>query len=347
MLMLSDSQKTVIIRKEIAQSYKDLKAKHPVYKHQNTIGFLIFSVSVLMIVGASVLYLKNQLSAWILIPFNAFWMSILHELEHDLIHWMYFRKKVAVHNFMLFVIWILRPLTINPWLRRELHFHHHKYSGTLHDVEERGVTNGEKWSLRRLIGTPDLILGGVMRAKTLIRDIKGEIAKGNLTKEQGIRFKSINSVAMLPFGIVAHLIWYVYLIHLLIMLVVHIFNLDYQTPAFLAKQYLWIEPVVVILIAPNMLRQLCLHFITSNMHYFGDIESGNVIQQTQILNVWWTFPLQIFCFFFGWTHAIHHFVVNETFYVRHITRKRAHAIMKEHGVRFNDLGTFKRANRFN
>jgi hypothetical protein len=83
------------------------------------------------------------------------------------------------------------------------------------------------------------------------------------------------------------------------------------------------------------------------MHYFGDVESGNVIQQTQILNIWWTFPLQLFCFFFGWTHAIHHFVVNETFYIRHLTRKNAHKIMKENGVRFNDLGTFKRANRYN
>ena len=344
--MLTDSQKTTIIRQEISQSYKDLKQQFPVLKHQNTIGFLIFSVSILMIVSASVFYLKGQLSVWILIPFNAFFMGILHELEHDLIHWMYFRKNKKIQDFMLFFIWVFRPLTINPWLRRELHFHHHKYSGTLHDVEERGVTNGEKWTFKRLITTPDLILGGILRAKILIKDIKAEIAKGNLSKEQAIRFKNIKKVSMLPFGLIAYFIWYVYLIHLIIIFFTDVFNMDYQTSAFMAKQYLWIQPFVAILIAPNLLRQFCLHLITSNMHYFGDVESGNVMQQTQVLNVWWTFPLQIFCFFFGWTHAIHHFVVNETFYVRHIARKRALAVMKTQGVRFNDVGTFKRANRF-
>ena len=65
-----------------------------------------------------------------------------------------------------------------------------------------------------------------------------------------------------------------------------------------------------------------------------------------VLTVWWTYPFQLFCFFFGWTHAIHHFVVNETFYIRHFARKKAHEVMRKHGVRFNDLGTFRRANRY-
>lgn len=345
--MLTDAQKTTLIRKEIAQSYKDFKQKYPFLKNQNTIGLIIFIFSVIMIVLASFLYLKNILSVWILIPFNAFWMGILHELEHDLIHWMYFRKNKFVHDSMLFVIWILRPLTINPWLRRDLHFHHHKYSGTLHDVEERGVTNGEKWSLKRLLTTPDLLLGGVLRANTIRKDIIKQIQLGNLSKAQALRFKTIKTYAMLPFGLIAHFLWYVFLIHVLIHFFTEIFGIAYTSPSIVTNNMWWLQPFIMILILPNLLRQFCLHFITSNMHYFGDVESGNVIQQTQILNVWWTFPLQLFCFFFGWTHAIHHFVVNETFYVRHLTRKNAHKIMKENGVRFNDLGTFKRANRYN
>ncbi|QQR97486.1 MAG: fatty acid desaturase [Sphingobacteriales bacterium] len=345
--MLTDAQKTTLIRKEIAQSYKDFKQKYPILKNQNTIGLIIFLFSVIMIVLASILYLKNILSIWILIPFNAFWMGILHELEHDLIHWMYFRKNKLVHDSMLFVIWILRPLTINPWLRRDLHFHHHKYSGTLHDVEERGVTNGEKWSLKRLITTPDLLLGGILRANTIRKDIIKQIQLGNLSKAQALRFKTIKTYAMLPFGLMAHFLWYVFLIHVLIHFFTNTFGIAYTSPAIVTNNMWWLQPFIMILILPNLLRQFCLHFITSNMHYFGDVESGNVIQQTQILNIWWTFPLQLFCFFFGWTHAIHHFVVNETFYIRHLTRKNAHKIMKENGVRFNDLGTFKRANRYN
>lgn len=344
--MLTDSQKTVLIRKEIAQSYKDFKTKYPIFKHQNAIGFTIFLVSIFCIFLSSYFYLKNQLSLIPMILINAFFMGILHELEHDLIHWMYFRKNKFMQDAMLFVIWLLRPLTINPWLRRELHFHHHKYSGSLHDVEERGVTNGEKWSLKRLIGTPDLILGSIFRAKKLIKDIKNEVRIGNLSKEQALRFKEINKISMLPFGLLSYLIWYIFISYWLVFFITNLLNYQFQMPPFIEHQMQWINPFVAIIIAPNIIRQFCLHFITSNMHYFGDVESGNVMQQTQFLTVWWTFPLQIFCFFFGWTHAIHHFVVNETFYVRHLTRKKAQKIMIEQGVRINDLGTFKRANRY-
>jgi hypothetical protein len=82
------------------------------------------------------------------------------------------------------------------------------------------------------------------------------------------------------------------------------------------------------------------------MHYYGDVEEGNIIQQTQVLNTWWTIPFHIFCFNFGATHAIHHFVVNEPFYIRQLTAAKAHEVMRKNGVRFNDVGTFLRANRW-
>jgi len=103
---------------------------------------------------------------------------------------------------------------------------------------------------------------------------------------------------------------------------------------------------VVVLVGPNVLRTFCLHFVSSNMHYYGDVEPGNVIQQTQVLNPWWLWPLQAFCFNFGSTHAIHHFVVKEPFYIRQMTAPVAHKVMREMGVRFNDIGTFARANRW-
>jgi fatty acid desaturase len=343
---LSDDQKTTLIRKGIIQAGKAFKDRHPVLKHQNAIGFGIFLSSVSMIIGASALYLSGSLSVWILIPWNAFWMGLLHELEHDLIHRMYFRKNPLVHNFMLLVGWILRPLTVNPWFRRDLHFHHHKYSGTLHDVEERGVTNGEKWSFKRLITTPDLLLGGILRATSIRKDLIEAVKSGDLDRKQALRFKYIKQYGMLPFSLLAYLLWYVFLVHYALHGFAGMIGWEYASPAWLQSQFVWINPLVAILIAPNILRQFCLHFITSNMHYFGDIESGNVLQQTQVLDVWWTFPMQIFCFFFGWTHAIHHFHVNETFYIRHFTRWKAYEVMEQYGVRFNDLGTFRRANRY-
>ncbi|EDX89618.1 hypothetical protein ADG881_1720 [Alcanivorax sp. DG881] len=38
-------------------------------------------------------------------------------------------------------------------------------------------------------------------------------------------------------------------------------------------------------------------------------------------------------------------MIRDPFHVRQMTAKRAHGVLKENGVRFNDLGTFRRANR--
>lgn len=342
----ADEKKIAVIRKEITAASKDFIAQHPVFKHQNAIGMGIFLVSIAMILGGWYLYLTHFWAAWAVILWTAFWTSILHEMEHDLIHWMYFRKNNFIHNAMMLGVWLFRPTTVNPWFRRDLHFHHHKYSGTLHDVEERGVTNGEKWGLRRINGTADLLLGGILRFMQLKKDIRAEVINGHLPKEKALRFKFISTYGMLPIGLFSYIVWYFFLIHHSIHFIAGLFSMQYQSPAWAEAQMGWVNTLVILLIAPNILRQLCLHFVTSNMHYFGDVESGNIMQQTQILNVWWTWPFQLFCFNFGTTHAIHHFVVNETFYIRQFTARRSLKIMKEQGVRFNDTGTFTRANRY-
>ena len=104
--------------------------------------------------------------------------------------------------------------------------------------------------------------------------------------------------------------------------------------------------VAVLIFAPNLLRSFSINFISSNMHYFGDIEDGNFVQQCQVLNSKWFIIPHLFCFNFGSTHGIHHFVVRDPFYIRQMTAKKAHEVMRANGVRFNDLGTFKRANRW-
>lgn len=344
---VTHQQKTSTIRKEIVASYKQLKARYPILRYQNFLGFSIFFLSIAFIIITSALWLNGSVPTWAMIVLNAFFMGILHEIEHDLIHWMYFKNNKFIHNAMLLCVWILRPLTINPWIRRDLHYHHHKYSGTLHDVEERGVTNGEKWTLKRLLTTPDLLLGGAMRLKSLFIDIKREVALGNLKIEKANKLKRYVFIGLVPFTIISHVILYAFTVDLLLNFLHTQFSTGLLLPTFIKDILSWCQPYIYLILLPNLLRQFCLHFITSNMHYFGDVEDGNVIEQTQVLNVWWTFPMQLFCFFFGWTHSIHHFVVNETFYVRHIVRKKAYNIMRRHGVRFNDLGTFKRANRFN
>ena len=110
-------------------------------------------------------------------------------------------------------------------------------------------------------------------------------------------------------------------------------------PAWLMEQQVWAMPLIVTLIAPNILRMFCLHLISSNMHYYGDVVKGVIQQQCQVLNKWYLAPFQLFCFNFGSTHAIHHFVVRDTFYIRQLAAKDSHEVLRAHGIRFNDMGT--------
>jgi len=136
-----------------------------------------------------------------------------------------------------------------------------------------------------------------------------------------------------------------------------VFHVGNAVAPIFGYEMLWSESIIeamplvnfltVVWIIPNFIRSFSLQFVSSNMHYYGDIDPRDVIKQTQVLNPWWMVPFQLFCCNFGSTHAIHHFVVKEPFYIRQLTSKTAHKVMKEVGVRFNDIGTFKRMNRWN
>ncbi len=344
--VMNDDQRTKIIRREVQLASKEIRAKYPFLQHQNAIGFFIFSFSIAMIVLSAVLYLQGTIGMIAVVLSVAFWTSLLHELEHDLIHYMYFKKNKFMHNLMMLGVWVFRPMTINPWFRRDLHFHHHRTSGTKTDIEERGVTNGETWGFRRFITTADILLGGVLRGNIIRKDIIEAVKNGELPKEQALVFKKVKMYGMMPFTLALYFVWYFFLAHYALHFISNIFDVGYQSPAIIEAQFKWINPLVAILIFPNLFRMFSLHFVTSNMHYYGDVELGNVMQQTQVLNKWYFLPFQLFCFNFGSTHAIHHFVVNETFYVRQMTASKAHKVMQEQGVRFNDVASFLRANRF-
>jgi hypothetical protein len=235
---------------------------------------------------------------------------------------------------MMGLVWLARASTISPWLRRELHFNHHKHSGTERDIEERALTNGERWNLERLLMLGDNGLSVALRA---VRAPSPQLRRRILVRA---------TVAYFPLGIAFWGAWYAFLgLHL-----------ADGAAALLGRGIAWsagmrsamhaLDVLAVVYLAPNVLRSFCLHFVTSNMHYYGDVEDGNVMQQTQVLNPWWLVPAQLFCCNFGSTHAIHHFVVKEPFYVRQLTAPQAHRVMREMGVRFNDFGTFGRANRW-
>jgi hypothetical protein len=335
---------TIKIRRITAQLQKEhdrLRAKFKFLQFQGFIGLGLLIISVFGILVSSYLWFVGVMSTIVLVLIIAFWNSILHELEHDLIHGLYFKKVKFIHNIMLFTVWFFRPLTLNPWIRKYWHYNHHQHSGQPIDIEERGVTNGERWGFMRLLITADLVLGFVFRVRRLKREIKQEKINGNFSDKDSKMLKNTVLFGLLPFGIPLHILFYCWIV-LKSLLYFNLVSTNYWTNEFMEIA----NVIIYIFVLPNLLRQFCLHFITSNMHYYGDIEEGNILQQTQVLNSWWTWPFQLFCFNFGSTHSIHHFVVNEPFYLRQMSVKKAHEVFKQEGIRFNDTMSFKNANRY-
>ncbi len=331
---LSVREKVQYIRREIMREGDQLRAQYPILMHKDAIAVVIMigSIAGMALTGWS--YVANILPAWLVIPIIAIFASFTHELEHDLIHWMYFKDKRWAHNLMLALGLLARPTTVRPWVRRAAHLNHHQHSGTEQDIEERAITNGQKWNLLRLL---------------MLLDLPFAIAVHALAQpgwKNKLHYVGYVGGALLPLGVLSWGIWYAFLgVHLvsgIASLSGHALNFSITAQSVIHV----LNIAVVVLVAPNILRTFCLNFLSSNMHYYGDIDADNLIQETQVLNAWWLFPLQLFSFNVGATHGIHHYVVREPFWIRQMTVHTAHKVMRECGVRFNDFGTFSRANRW-
>ncbi|MCB1555030.1 MAG: fatty acid desaturase [Xanthomonadales bacterium] len=309
---------------------QSLRARHPWLNRQDLIGASILVGSLLAMLGCAWAYAEGWMPAWLCIPLVAVFASFTHEIEHDLIHWMYFRKRPWAHHLMMMLAWIARPSTINPWIRRHLHFHHHKHSGTASDVEERSITNGEPWGPIRVLMLADAGFSTLVRAAR--------------APDWRRRWRALwrSALAYFPLGWLHWGLWWAWLATWALDAALDGSWSSANWQAFRPT----LDFLVVVWIAPNVLRSFCLHAVSSNMHYFGDVEDGNLVQQTQVLTVWWLWPLQLFCFNFGGTHAIHHFVVKQPFYLRQWTARPALRALREVGVRFDDFSSLRRANRW-
>ncbi len=345
---LTDAEKVQIIRARVQAAGDQLKARHAWLAHQNLIGLVIQLGSVSGMVLMAVLYLQGIVPAWVTIVASAIFASFTHEMEHDLIHHMYFKHQPRMQTFLLLLGWVARPSTINPLMRREIHFNHHKYSGLTVDLEERGITNGVPWGIKRLLMLADGMLSIILRPIEM-QSMSQQYVKEVLKPTSQASFRKIlrrKALSYAPLGNIFWAAWHVFFVW-------HAIDL---TTTWLGTPVAWsstmlsvmdvLDAFAVCLLIPNVIRSFCLHFISSSMHYYGDIEPGNIMQQTQVFThpVFW--PFHLFCFNFGSTHGIHHFVVGQPFYLRQMIAKEGHAVMREMGVRFNDFGAFKRANRW-
>jgi len=71
-----------------------------------------------------------------------------------------------------------------------------------------------------------------------------------------------------------------------------------------------------------------------------------MLEQTHVITSRLFMPFNLFCFNFGHTHTIHHFVPNQPFYLRQMISKKILEVMRQHGVRFNDFASIKKANLY-
>lgn len=345
---LSDAEKTEHIRKTILEEGRALRRRHPwLERHQNLIGATIMAISLLGMISSGTLYVMELIPWWICVPVTAIFASLIHELEHDLIHLMYFKNRPWANDLMLALGWLARASTISPFVRRKLHLHHHKFSGTESDLEERGITNGERWGVRRLLMTGDNMLAVLLRPFTMQRAVRDYIRSQKPASQGDARKMSLQQLlAYAPLGNLYYLLFHSWVLAHLVLFAAQLAGAPITLPEGMATALAALDTFAVVYMLPCFLRTFCLHFISSNMHYYGDVEPRNVMQQCQVLNPWWLMPMQLFCFNFGSTHAIHHFAVREPFYIRQWTAPAAHRVMREMGVRFNDYGTFLRGNRF-
>ncbi|MFL0243383.1 fatty acid desaturase [Mycobacterium sp. SMC-17] len=334
-----DRNRIAAIRGELIRIGNGWRERHPfLAAHQDGVGMAIFLASIAGVLVDAALYAAGILPWYATILITAFWLSLLHELEHDLIHSMYFRQNRPVHNAMMFGVWFFRPSTINPWIRRTLHLHHHEVSGTDSDLEERGITNGERWGSHRLLSLLDSMLGIYTKPLRQRAIVTAYIKHEARSPEEARQLAAKTLALYFPLGTIHYTLWHLFI-------GVHVY--EFVTGSSISGSWVTaLDFVAVTLLAPNAVRTFCLHFVSSNMHYYGDVEKHNVLQQTQVWTAKWLKPFHALCFNFGETHAIHHFLVRDPFYLREAIKRDCQKVLRANGVRFNDFGTFGRANRF-
>jgi hypothetical protein len=261
-------------------------------------------------------------------------ISFLHELEHDLIHNLYFKGQQWFQHFMFFTIWMSKG-NGNPWYRKVLHLRHHILSGQNEDLEERFIGLGKPFGwLRWLVQIYPF--SNTLTFPRLRRDNMRLFGF-----DMWILVVIMNTPGILLYTILFH-VYFGYA------RLVTGFTFGSYDPVLSWPMWLWpyARDIGVIWILPNLIRQTSLNFIASYCHYYGDIPKHNVYYQNQVLNHWILYPLQAFCFNFGETHIIHHFVTNQPFYLRQWLAPKATEELIKHGIRNNDFGVVPRNNRY-
>ncbi len=317
------------INKAIRAEERRLRERHGWLGRQDLLGVSIWLGSLVAMGLVATGFLLGVLPWWVAVPLMTLPLSLLHELEHDLIHDLYLSGRKRAQDVLFLGIFLAKG-SMDPWLRRVLHLRHHKRSGQKTDVEERLIGLGLPYGPKRLLMTlvPAFV---AMVVPELIADIKAERrAHRERTGQKAPRVLPHRG----PLGRLAGLVGTLFAL------------LPFVAVGGWFAGAAWATPLLVLYVLPNTLRHFSIALVSSSSHYYGDLAENDVFVQNQILDHPAFWPLQLFCFNFGATHVLHHYVVPQPFYLRQLVAWGVRDELVAQGVRRNDLGTFGRANRY-
>ncbi len=307
------------VRAAIRAEDRGLVAARPWLGRDDAVAFGGFLAALVLWALLAVGWLTGGLPAWVAVVGIALAASVLHELEHDLIHDLYLAHPV-VRTLVLLVIWLGKG-SLDPWSRGHMHRWHHIVSGQDDDLEERLIGLGLRWGALRLAMTLWPPVGLVLHPR-LKRAVRAKLAAGGRGPDpRAYRFAPhllLGNTVLFLLPVVALVAW--------------------------LQGASWALSLLVLWVLPNTLRHGCIATLSANSHYV-EIRRGAVVEQNQVLDHPLFWPLQLFSWNFGATHVVHHFVVRQPFWRRTLVFPRVRQVLLDAGVPANDLGTFRRANR--
>ncbi len=280
---------------EIRKAEAELKEQYPILKRQDFLGMTIFVTSVIMIAMSSLFYyrasewlpnLSYSSSTAIVMISVAFWTSMLHELEHDIIHNLYFKSHRWIQDLMFWFIWISK-LHGNPWFRRDLHLKHHIISGQTNDAEERLIGLGLPLGWKRMAVT--------------IHPVGSTIVTMDIAKD--CEFLNIKTLNLTSAPVVTIFIAFFKLFSFYVFLQVLVSQFHVELAEMMLARYpkMWalVWDFNMIMVIPNIIRQSSLQLMSNITHYYADIPEKSCYYQNQILDHWICVPFQFLCCNFG------------------------------------------------
>jgi hypothetical protein len=297
----------------------EIVAKRPWLSRDDAVAMGLFVLAAGVITACVAAWSVGTLPTVVAIFGIAMGLSVFHELEHDLIHDLYLANPV-VRVGVLTTIWFGKA-SIDPWTRGRWHRWHHTVSGQEEDIEERLIGMGQPWGPLRVLITLLPVTAIVLKPRIRRAVLKRAAETGRRPNLDG------------PPGS-----W------LLLVVTAFLVTLPFVAVGGLLAQTEWAWPLLILWVLPNTIRHSAIVIMSSNSHY-TEIKRGSVLEQNQILDHPMFWPLQIFCWNFGATHVVHHFLVRQPFWRRTLIFGSVRQVLVDHGVPANDLQTFRRANR--